>query len=244
MKRHNLSLVGVGSPENEMGERKVNDGGALENVSEKHASKQILDSGPSLKEFPTNLGHQKLAHQSYSGPIFRLSVIQSNTQDKPENPIFDDHHTSAIEIYQTTEIQEEEEIDSTAIVYKEFEQDWESQIDQRNRKKKRDLKMRKFHSPCNCRIKGRRGRKKCCQPCTDGGWLQPAEVVERDGGNGSDSEEHIACSNRRNMENSADERGSCSKKDELGSQIGFNLGGHQSEVMAALREAGVQRSNG
>ena len=118
------------------------------------------------------------------------------------------------------------------------------------RKKKKDLKMRKFQSPCNCRIKGRKGSKKCGRSCSKESFLQPVEVVERVIDDGSDSEEVIAYSNRRILSNAEGKPRYCSKEVEvdktihIGSLIGFELGGLQPEVMAALNEVGAQRSNG
>ncbi|KAL4581161.1 hypothetical protein LXL04_017370 [Taraxacum kok-saghyz] len=126
---------------------------------------------------------------------------------------------------------------------------WENKAN-RLKKVKRDLKMQKLHSPCNCRVKIKRNGDGCKHAVLFGNVTNNAIIVDRDEEGGSDSDILIKSSNTRNLKKEptgkiksresliAEE---VLKLNEVGAAIGIDAHGYHDQMMEMATNMGEKR---
>ncbi|KAL4575900.1 hypothetical protein LXL04_011987 [Taraxacum kok-saghyz] len=142
----------------------------------------------------------------------------------------------------------EEKIDKDLANLEATSRFWENKACRLN-KIKRDLKMKRIRSPCNCRVKVKRNGASCSHVFMSGGTQDgAASIVERDGNESSDSEVLIKRSNRRILkcDSALHSREEKEKKilseakvtNSIGAAIGFELDGFQEHMIEAIAVLG------
>lgn len=168
-------------------------------------------------------------------------TIEEETEDTDESSRFSGIKAGAEDNQSKTSNEEEFE-------YLAEDSSIRKEIDQRDAKRKRKLKMKRMSIPCNC-SHGKKSNHNCKHKFKSGDVVGAAVVVPRDGEE-SDSEELIHCRNLNLIDHSSDtEPNSNSLKGinrsdeidltvEVGKAVGFELEGKLDLVRQLLEENG------
>ncbi|KAL4585151.1 hypothetical protein LXL04_009766 [Taraxacum kok-saghyz] len=167
-----------------------------------------------------NLGARRTEHQTHAGEILSDEAVPSSKEEVESNhsmspietkrsptnpsPVFDKpNFCDKVQPESQKQITEYDALDDSVCFLDGEEEDldistwfWETK-DNRRRKFKRDLKMKKMHSPCNCRTKVKRNGDGCRHAHLSGAMQVDAFIDPRLEDETSDSENLIRRNNRR-----------------------------------------------
>ncbi|KAL4555547.1 hypothetical protein LXL04_038169 [Taraxacum kok-saghyz] len=196
-------------------------------LESQNSSNQQTSSPPQIiKETADISVNENLFHEDPTIKIKTSIIIPTPTIDLSPN-----HDDFIAEETEKLIDMEEDEMDASSRF-------WENKAN-RLKKVKKDLKMRKIHSPCNCRVKIKRNGDGCKHAMLSGNVMNNTIIVDRDEEGGSDSEIFIKSSNTRILkEDSAPVAKSREsliadevlKLDEVGTAIGVDIHGYHDQM--------------
>ncbi|KAL4562301.1 hypothetical protein LXL04_034501 [Taraxacum kok-saghyz] len=209
-----------------------NSSGSLSNLNTNTPTQIITDTHSTLDPLLGKILHPHIPRKSSDTIILNTKLSQPQKENIP------DDSDKSIELA-------EEEIDASTRF-------WGNKAN-RLKKMKRDLKMRKIHSPCKCRVKFKRNGDCCKHAIFSGEIKSNTVIVDRDEDGSSDSEILIRSSNFRNLKNDDAVKAvrnpellineEVMKMEEVGKAIGVDLNGCHDQPKELVTEIGEKFLN-